>query len=265
MWMLVLMAALAGPPAAAPKLATLDWVVTRADPSLGAFYADVLARALREQGLQVVTPQELAVLIGQERQKALLGCNVDTACLAELTNAVGCDATLVVHLTRLDSTLTASIKVLSARDGHPLVETRAEADSEKVFAARLDDAAAAVADQLVAGHAEARQRARARLPLVTGGVVLAAGVGALAFSLHQRDVVNEELARAHAVTEAAAAAAGVGKVAQTAGWVAAGVGAAVLGVGAAMLLSAGAPEGAVHATAVVGPGGAFVGVGGTWP
>ncbi len=260
----LLMAVVAAGPLVPVKLATIDWVVTRVDPSLASFYAQALAQALREQGLEVVTPQELSVLIGRERQQQLLGCNTDSDCLAELSNAVGCDATLVVNLTRLDGTLTATLKVLSARDGRVMVEARAESDSEKGLHARLDDAALELADRLLPGHAEDRRRGRALIPLVLGGAMVAVGTGALAFSLHQRDLVNGELSRARQVTPAAVDAASLGKTTQLAGWLAACGGVAAMGVGAVMLLTSRQPP-PVNLTALVGPGTAYVGLAGTWP
>lgn len=258
---LILSALLAASPA--PRVVAPDWVVSRAEPALAAFYAEELARLLRAQGVAVVTAQELAVLVGQERQRELLGCSGEASCLTELSSAIGCDGTLVVNLTRLDDALTANLKVLSTRDGRALAEARAEAGSERDFRARLEAAAASLADQLLPERRARAQATRALVPAVVGGAVLLAGGVSLALAWNQGRQLDAELARAHAVTPAAQTLARDGRALEVAGWCAAGIGMA--GLAAAGALALWAPPAPVQASATVLPGGGAVALQGVWP
>lgn len=258
---LALSCALSAAPAG-PKLAAPDWNVANVERSLASFYQDTLARGLRQRGVQVVTSAEIATLLGFERQKQLLNCAADgSTCLAELSSALGCDGTLMVSLAKLDSTLTANLKVLSAKDGHTVVETSVEADSQKGFQAKLDDAAAALAEGLMP-KALGRPPSP-KVPAIVGAVLVVAGAVGVGLAYSTQSALDARLAADGRVTPAAVSLAQQGKTSQTAGWVAAGAGVVALGVaGLFALMGGGAP---VQPTAVLGPDSAQLGVAGTFP
>ncbi len=257
---LALSAVLAASPGG-PKLAALDWTVTNVEPSLASFYSDNLARALRERGVSVVTTQEIATILGFERQKQLLKCSDGSTCTVELSNALGCDGTLVANLARLDSTLTANLKVLSARDGHTVVETSVEADTEKRFLERLLASAGVLADGVLPRPTEARRLTW--LPAVGGGVLLAAGALGVGLSWSTAGTLDARLAADGRVTPAAVSLASQGKAYQTGGWILAGAGVAALAAAGVMaLFGSDAP---VQPTAVLGPSSAQLGVAGSFP
>ena len=108
--------------------------------------ADVLAD---QQGLQVVTSQDIATLLGMERQKALVGCaEGSTSCMAELANALGADATLTVNLARFDDGGFHGIaKLISSQSGQTLSSVSIDAKNER----KLLEALRRAAPQLAAG------------------------------------------------------------------------------------------------------------------
>jgi hypothetical protein len=136
-------------PAKAPKLAMPEWTRVDVTPELGAFYTEHFATALRAHGLPVVTAQEIAALLGIERQKQLLGCTDSTeSCMAELGNALGCDLVVRVSVAKLPDAVRANIQVLSAVDTLVKTELSVATDEKRLFA-ELDDAAAVLADRLI--------------------------------------------------------------------------------------------------------------------
>jgi hypothetical protein len=241
----VLLAASPPPP---PKVASLPWTTTRIDRELADFYSEALARALRGHGLTVTTPREIATLLGAERQRALLGCGEGTECLIELSSAVGCDASLMVSVAKLDQTLTANLKIISARDGKVLVETKAESNTEKGFADELERAAGRLAEALVpkpeAGplpplpavlvqtSTPPSPRAFAWVPLVLGGVLAVGGGVSVAGAYLEAGAID---ARAMPTSAATLNDVKWGKVLQTGGWTLVGVGGAAVLAGALML------------------------------
>ena len=109
----------ATPPAAAPvKLASPAWKFVGLDSTKGEFFADYLAQQITIQGgVQVVTNSEINSLLGFEQQKAMLGCSDSTACLAELSGALGVDGLIVGSLAKIGEGMVANLKVIKAGDG----------------------------------------------------------------------------------------------------------------------------------------------------
>ena len=242
----------------APRVASPEWATVKVDRELANFFAEELARALRDNGVPVVTAAEISTVLGLERQKALLGCSDEKAsCLAELGNALGCDGTLLVNVALLDGSYQANIKVLSTRDGSTLVETAVHSDSSKGFVHELAAAGERIATGL-ARRSPATARQRAWIPAIAGAAVAAGGAACLGLASARASALDAELAARAQVTPAALQLATEGKTLQTVGWVGAGVGvAALLGAGA-MFLFGGEP--AVAPQVSVTPTGASIGV-----
>jgi hypothetical protein len=137
--------------AAPPRVvAAPAWTTANTSVELAAFYADQLAAALRARGVKVVSASDIVALIGVERERQLLGC-ADSGCMAEIGNALGCDATLVVSFAKLDDTFRASLRILSNREASVMAETMVEAQGERAFA----DALQRAADRLVVRQSRA--------------------------------------------------------------------------------------------------------------
>ncbi|MFT3710662.1 MAG: hypothetical protein QM817_23820 [Archangium sp.] len=124
------------------KVASPAWNVVDIKPELASFYAEQMAQALRAEGLTVTTSDDIATLLGAERQKELLGCaSTTTSCMAELANALGCDATLTVNLARLGSSFRGLAKLMSSLDGSIISSVKIEANSEAQLSDRIEGAA----------------------------------------------------------------------------------------------------------------------------
>jgi hypothetical protein len=150
------------------------------------YYAGHLAHQLTLEGIPVTTPEEVAAIIGVERQRQLLGCTDNGGCMVEIASALGIDALITGTIATFGSETQIDVKVISARDAHPLVTFSGRAKSEGDILEVLNHAAAAVVEQLKgkgialgvargAPSAEPAVRKWAWVPLAAGGVLAAAG------------------------------------------------------------------------------------------
>jgi hypothetical protein len=69
---------------ATPKVASPEWSAVNLKHELVLFYADSLAQALRQEGVEVITSQDIGTLLGMERQRQLLACDDGRSCITEL-------------------------------------------------------------------------------------------------------------------------------------------------------------------------------------
>ncbi|HEY8210035.1 MAG TPA: hypothetical protein VIG99_21265 [Myxococcaceae bacterium] len=106
--------------AAAPQkvaVMTMDAGEGITDKTAAAVTEAVIAEVRRQPNLQVVTPQEIATLLGFERQKQLLGCHEDTSCMAEIGSALGVDRLLMGSLAKLGASWLVHLKLIDASKG----------------------------------------------------------------------------------------------------------------------------------------------------
>jgi hypothetical protein len=236
------------------KLASPGWTVVNISAELANFYSNEVARTLKAQGLKVVTEADIAAVLGNERQKALLGCADDSvSCMVELGAALGCDGLIVANLARLGDRYRGSLKVVSAQDGATLAEQPVDAHSESGLLDALAEASRRIGRQL--NPPPLRDvRAFALIPLITG--VLAAGGSAAGFG-----VASENLARIPQQSNPndAETLARQGQGAEVAGWVLAGTTVAALTAAALVFFLSDRPA-AVTPTVTVTPDGAGAGV-----
>ena len=108
--------------AAATQLAAPGFQLVNIDPKMGEFYSDHFAQQLTLRGLRVTTRNEIAAVLGLERQKALMGCEeAARSCLAELAGAIGADGIITGSLAKLDSgSYVMNVKIVSGGDARPL-------------------------------------------------------------------------------------------------------------------------------------------------
>lgn len=112
---------LAAAPASNIKLAAPGLSYVNVDEKVGGFLNEHLAQRMAEGGLSVITPSEIAQLVGFERQKELLGCSDQAAsCLAELGGALGVDGLVTGSVARLGKTFRVNLKIIAANDGRAL-------------------------------------------------------------------------------------------------------------------------------------------------
>ena len=128
---------LAAEPAPPPelKLAAPGLTTTGLSPAFAAPLTDHLAKSFI--GIRVVTPTDIAALIGLERQKQLMGCSDDSAaCMAELGDALGVQGLLVGELIQLGKSIQINLRIVDPGTGQKLATASARIRSqEAVFEA----------------------------------------------------------------------------------------------------------------------------------
>jgi hypothetical protein len=254
--------------AGTPTLVSPSWKTVQVPAELAEFYADHLARALRREGFKVVTASEVAALLSMERQKELLGCSENAgACIAELGAAMGADAVLLVSLAKLEDLYQGNLKIISARDNALLSETSVEASGQKGLLAALDEGAKRLGAGLPPPLRPGAERALGTkrlwwLPAIVAAGGAATGAIGLVSAGGQYANLKTQLA-AQGVNETTRQLAANGTTMQIVGWVGVGVGVAGLaGMGALLLFGS---EPAVTPTVTLGPAGAGLALGGTFP
>ena len=250
---------LAAPAPSAPlKLVTAPWRTANVEASLAAFYLEALAKALRANGLAVITSDDIAATLGLERQRQLLNCSEGSNCLAELGNALGCGGIVVVSLAKLDASLTATVRIVSALDGRVLTEVLVESQSQRGFVDELARGARTLALALQAPPDAASAGPSRALPLtlgIAGLAVGAAGGVSLVLAWNTSWALDQALT-ANGLQGSAGRLASTGKLEQLLGWVGIGVGAAAL-LGASIVWVAQTPQ-APAVSFVLTPAGAAI-------
>lgn len=221
---------LVGLQAAPVKLVAPPWSVARVEPDVAGYFAEHFEQELRSRGFEVVTPRDIASILGLERQKQLLGCT-DDGCAVELGNALGAAALVNASVAHLGGGFRATFRVIASTDGHTLAQASAEGDDEAAFLKSLTLAAASVAREF--GYAPP---ASALLWLSTGAAVVLAVGSAVAFVVAklQLDALDRELASARVVTMQAENLALGGRAAEIVGWSA---GALAVGAGVTAIVA----------------------------
>lgn len=75
-------------------------------PELLSSYSETFALRLAEAGLHVITPKDVAGMLGAERQRQLLGCASESAsCMAELAGALAAEALITGDVSRIGNVL----------------------------------------------------------------------------------------------------------------------------------------------------------------
>lgn len=129
MFALALILVLAAEPGApALSIAAPGLAVTGLDPALSAPFTDHLAKAFAP--IRVITPRDMAALIGLERQKELLGCAVTGQCLVELGNALGVQGVLVGDVVKVGGVIQINVRVIDAAGGKQLAAASERVETE---------------------------------------------------------------------------------------------------------------------------------------
>ncbi len=134
----------------APKeLAVTRFRLVQVNEQLGGFIEDRLAQRLSARGFQVTTPADLTAVLGVERQRQLLGCTDDLACVAEISAALGVAYIVSGRLTRLGRRYELDVRVLSQAQARVIATATEAVDDEAQLGAAVESAADAVATQLL--------------------------------------------------------------------------------------------------------------------
>src|SRR5881275_2813995 len=114
-WLLCLLPALCW--ADPLKLAVPGLSVVDVDPQRTSFLAEHLAQQLSDEGAQVVSAQDLAVMLGLDRQRQLMGCT-GGKCITELTGALGVDGLVTGSVARVSGErFQLNLRMLDASTG----------------------------------------------------------------------------------------------------------------------------------------------------
>lgn len=97
---------------AVPGLSTVD-----IDSQRASFIVEHLAQELSDEGAQVVSAQDLTVMLGLERQRQLMGCT-GGKCVTELTGTLGVDALVTGNVARVSGErYQLNLRMLDASSG----------------------------------------------------------------------------------------------------------------------------------------------------
>lgn len=234
--------------------------VVNLDPSAGSFYNSSLAQLLNYQGVRVSTSEELASLLGLERQQQLAGCS-DDRCRSVIAATVGIDGLLVGQVAKLEGSYQLDVKVLETGTGRPLAAATTSAPSQERFLATFELVAIQLSQQLSTalgrplvrtdGNGVVRKWSTVKrlsfVPLavgvasvVTGGVLLGMAKGEYDLISIPRNQQSCPGGACAALTpDQVSRSVQSGGTYQTLGWVAVGAGAALLATAATMFFLGG--------------------------
>jgi hypothetical protein len=167
--------------AAAPKIAVLD-VRTGAgvDPALGPYLAQVLAKEVAERtNAPPVVSADITAMLGFERNKRMLGCEEDSACLAEITGALGVEQVLASSVAVSGGRYLIAMSLLDTRKARPIKRTALSAPQDDE---ELTRAVRRAAWEIFGGKEPTAPKPPPR-PLGRRGWGVIAGAGGLAFAL----------------------------------------------------------------------------------
>ena len=159
----------------APRLASPGLNGVQVPAELVTFLGERLATRLHDRGVEVVTSRDIATVLGQERQKQLLGCAEGaSSCMAELAGALGADGTVVGDVAKLGTSWHLNLKIISSRGAKVLADYSADAADEQRLLAKIDEAAEEIAEKLMPPKPKG-PRTYAWIPAAVGGASLVAG------------------------------------------------------------------------------------------
>lgn len=167
---------------AVPSLAAPGFQCSGVESTLCDAYLEHFVARLSERQVKVTTKNDLAQVLGAERQRQLLGCADDesAACLTELAGALGVAKLLSGTVAKTDSLFLSTLKIIDAQNGTTLWAATRSVSSERELLAFFDEQAGALIAQLSGAELPAAS-APTPLPVVkwipamAGGVALIVG------------------------------------------------------------------------------------------
>ena len=264
---------LSGALAAAPNLAAPGLQCSGIDPLLCDAYLEHFVGNLTSRGLVVTTKNDMAQVMGAERQRQLMGCTTESsACLAELTAALGVPNLLTGTVAKTESGYVSTLKVLAASDGSAKWSATKRVDTEKELFVFLEEQAGALVRVIAPGVASAAPSPVVKwIPAMVGGVAAAVGTGLLVSSMAEakdlRDVIADPsrarmdlkmLGGGLSLDDYIRTVAQTGRALQVTGWLL--VGAGVAAIASSFIWWLVAPSSPVSVFLAPSPNGVSVGV-----
>jgi hypothetical protein len=184
------------------------------EKTVGDFSGELLAQALEKHAVKTMTPRAIAAVIGNDRQRQLLGCS--ETCVTELAGALGVDALVLGDVARLGSDWALNVRVVTAATAQSIATFNERTSTEEGIPLMIERAAWALSAQLVkAGWTEVSVGAEPMAPRFNRLWAIApAVVGVAGLSL---GVVMELQADAQLATLKTATTPGAVELARTTG------------------------------------------------
>ncbi len=238
--------------AAAPpkelKIAAPGLAMTGVDAALSAPLTDQLLQPFAPIG--VITPRDVAAIVGLDRQKELLGCTGAGQCLVELGNALGVQGVLLGDVVKLGGTYQVNARIIEPLQGRLVAQASQRVMHEDELFDALTRVGLDLREQFYRANGVTNppaptialtasspppstggpSRRLSLIPIALGGVSAIAGGVLLAVSESSYQRVAAAAPGTVSVGDARLIAQS-GEAMQTAGWVLLGVGAALLVAG----------------------------------
>ena len=243
------------------KVAVTGFSHANISPDLTEAYAARFTSLLRENTeLNVTSRQDIEQVLGLERQRALMGCESDNACLAEFSAALGVDALVSGNLARLDNGMLASLRAVRVRDGQSVFDVSGRVANETELIEWLEAQARPLASRLLESMGRGPPaRGTSKWPRFLPGVagLVLAGTGAALLGVSASDAATLRAGAANLTPDQIRATGQRGKTLQTVGPVLVGVGAAAV-VATVVWIALGDPPVTASVGPVAGGGGAVL-------
>lgn len=121
-----------------PRLAVLDLNAAGVAPATVTSVQEAMTAQLAKRGFfSVISATDIRAMLGVERQRQLLGCNDESACTAEIANALGSRFVLSGTLSKLGDALQLSLQMLDTQKGQPVGRATRLADTERALVGML--------------------------------------------------------------------------------------------------------------------------------
>ena len=118
------------------------------DKQLGSFLEEHLVQQFVFNKLALATPKDIATLLGQERQRQLMGCSDSSQCQADLATLMNADAVLTGQVAKLDGKFQINLKVVGAKTATSLAVFAGSAPSLEALLPLINAGAKQIAAEL---------------------------------------------------------------------------------------------------------------------
>ncbi|MBL8940301.1 MAG: hypothetical protein JNM69_37490 [Archangium sp.] len=249
--------------AATPNLAAPGLQCAGIEPALCDVYLEHFVGTLTSYGVKVTTKNDMAQVLGVERQKQLMGCATDSgSCLAELAGALGVAQLLSGSVAKTESGYVSTLKVIDSQTGEPKWTATTRVDTEKQLFAFFEERGSALAGELLPRSGP--PTVVKWIPAMVGGLLALAGGVFLLVANDEAAALRDYVLNGTSLVEGMTTASDIrnsaetGRAAEALGWLGIGMGAAA--IAASVLWTVLAPSSPVTAAVVPTPQGATLGL-----
>lgn len=132
-----------------PTVAAPGFQCSGIDQALCDAYLEHFVGRVTDRGLKVTTKNDLAELLGLERQRQLLGCaDQGSSCIAELVGALGVGRLLSGSVAKTESGFLATLKVIDVSGGATLWSATEPLDDERALFKFFDRSAESLVERV---------------------------------------------------------------------------------------------------------------------